>query len=46
MNYPAQPSGHRLLFWPVIPCLTRNPVWPSGYRLPPVWRTHGKPRGM
>jgi len=26
--------------------LTRNPVGPSGYRLPPVWRTRGKPRGM
>ena len=33
---PRQAAGYRFLLWPVIPCLTRNPVWPSGYRLPPV----------
>jgi len=33
---PQQAAGHPLLLWPVIPCLTRNPVWLSGYRLSPV----------
>jgi hypothetical protein len=43
MNYPEQAAGYRLLFWPVIPCLTRNPVGPSGYRRLPRTLIRGPP---
>ena len=43
---PPQAAGYPLRCCIVIPCLTRNPVLFSGYRLSPVWRIRGKPRGI
>jgi len=54
MNYPAASCGvsssvlarYSVLDTPAPYLIRGNPVGSSGYRLPPVWRTRGKPRGM
>jgi len=39
-------ARHSVLDTPAPYLIRGNPAGPSGYRLPPVWRTRGKPRGM
>jgi len=54
MNYPAASrwasssvlARHSVRDTPAPYLIRGNPVGPSGYRLPPVWRTRGKPRGI